>query len=67
MFGYRRYIDGDVFKDHDYQVYFDQQSDDDKKSLLRQAVSLGHPQGAGVDEEPPEDHARTDNVYLITV
>ena len=70
MWGYKQYIDQDVFKDDDYQVYFDSQPDRDKRNLLRQALSMGHPHGPGVDEEPPEpaeSPARTDNPYIIPV
>ena len=68
VFGYRRYVEGDVFKDHDYQVYFDQLSDKNKRSLLRQAVCTGHPNGPDVDAEaePAESPARTGNPYIIT-
>ena len=68
VFGYTAYRAGDVFDDHDYQVYFDQLPDNDKISLLRQAVSTGHPNGPDVEVEvePAEIPARTGNPYVIT-
>jgi len=52
---------------HDYQAYFDQLPYDNKITLLRGAVLLGHPHGAGVNDMPPEGYARTNNPYLVTI
>jgi len=67
VFGYAAYRAGDVFKDDDYQVYFDQLSDNDKRSLLRQAICTGHAHGPDVDVEVEAagSPARTGNLYII--